>query len=944
MSRTLFSRRARVVLASLAVAAATVTSHTADAEMSDRLGRLRSLHDEVIATPYPAAYVPLRKLWSEWDQGDPAEVEEIVRALANDAARPAPIRAYAGLLEAYARRRRGDLDGAQSRIAKLGYIGRFLVVGPFDNEGKAGLATDHGPELEQLAPIVVGKSYPGKERPVRWRSVPAVSPYGWFDFGVFLRPDTNVCGFATTFVRDSRTKEKRAARPVSVWAGSAGAMRVFWNGDEVIRDEKYRFLDGDRVAAKVTLEPGWNELSVKVCGQERAPMLSIRVAGPDGAPDAFLENDPDPAHSNELPKKPKAKKPTVPILETLEGPLPAFERAAKTGDARTLEAFARWLVATSADDPADNRARELARKAALKAPTIDNLLLAGDLAESRNQRAEWIAKAEALVAKGQGVTEERRIHTKLARAGHARTGANWRDAVPLFDEVLAMDPDDVTATLARVELYGEAGLRATALAVLERALERRPRSVALLRAMAAALREQDRVRESDDMAERYSELRFDDPTFIRGRVELAVAKRDKSAASRWLDRLLVANPDSASSLANAARTYVALGDRPRAITLYRKALDLAPEDPEALKQLANVHALAGQTDEQLKLLRKILELRPQDKETREYIAHTEPQKPRPDEAYARPSSEFLKLRGEPANRRNRRTLSQLQVTTVFPNGLASRFHQVVFQPLTAAAAAEARDYSFGFQADTETVQLRGARVYRANGQIDEAIETGEGSVDDPSVSMYSSARAFTVRFPRLDAGDVVELLYRVEDVAQRNAFADYFGEVTTMQSGETIDRAEYVLITPKSRTFYFNTPNVPGLTRTVEEKEDSRIYRFNAAKIPAIEPEPRQPPYGELLGHVHVSTYKTWEDVGRWYWGLVRDQFVPDDEVRRRATELTKGLTSERDKGEGHLRLRRAEDALRRPPSSASTGSSSVRAPRAGSGTARTRRRSSSRC
>ena len=52
----------------------------------------------------------------------------------------------------------------------------------------------------------------------------------------------------------------------------------------------------------------------------------------------------------------------------------------------------------------------------------------------------------------------------------------------------------------------------------------------------------------------------------------------------------------------------------------------------------------------------------------------------------------------------------------------------------------------------------------------------------------------------------------------------------------------------------------------------------------------------EKLGHVHVSTYRTWDEMGAWYWGLVKDQLVVDDEVRRRAREVTSGLTTERDK------------------------------------------------
>ena len=57
-------------------------------------------------------------------------------------------------------------------------------------------------------------------------------------------------------------------------------------------------------------------------------------------------------------------------------------------------------------------------------------------------------------------------------------------------------------------------------------------------------------------------------------------------------------------------------------------------------------------------------------------------------------------------------------------------------------------------------------------------------------SRCTRARAsYYVHFPRLEPGDVVELQYRVEDVAPRNAFADYFGEVVYMQSGEPIARA-----------------------------------------------------------------------------------------------------------------------------------------------------------
>ncbi len=893
----------------VAVVALAVPAADAHADAADRLGRLAKLHAEVSAARGPEAYVAMRRLWGEWDRGDPTEVEEVLHAVATDRGEPAPLQVYAGLLEAYARRRRGDLDGARARIDRLGYVGKWMLVGPFDNEGKGGLATTFDPEQQLELPLDLTRDYDGKDhRPVRWRLLPAVSPYGWTDVGVFVRPAEQTCSYLATFVRDAHMK-KGETRPVSLWAGATGAVRVFWNGVQVLRDDKYRDLDAERFAAGATLRAGWNRLTVKACGDDRSPMLSLRVADATGAPDPRLEVDADPRHSTKQGGAVEAMgKGIVDHAPAVQGPAQQLDARVKGGDAATLETFARYLVMTGADDPTEHRARELANKAATQAPTVARLLLAGELAESRNQRAAWIDKAEALVKKTYGSAAGAagprsanettdRIDTLLARASYARTGVNFRDAIPYYEQVLALDPDNVPATLAKVELYEEAGLHETALALLDRGLERRPRSVALLRASVAALRNDGRETEAREVAERYFAVRFDDPAFARDEVELAVARRDVPMAGRWLERVVQTNPDSAGALQTAAQAWMRLGDRSRAIAAYRTALDLAPDDTDVMRELATVYALGDQRDDQLRLLKRVLELMPQAKDVRDQVAHLAPAPPRPDEAYARPASEFLTMRGAPAEGQSRRTLVDLQVTSVFPNGLASRFHQVVYQPLTDASAAASREYDFGYETDSQTVQVRGARVYRKDGTIDEAVESGAGAMaDDPSMAMYTSARSYYVRFPRIEPGDVVELQYRVEDVAQRNAFADYFGEVVYMQSGEPIARSEYVLLTPKSRTFYFNTPAVPNLQTTEEDKGDTHVWHYVASNVPAVEQEPLQPPWTEVLPHVHVSTYKSWDEMGKWYWGLIKDQLVPDDEVKQRAEALTKGLKDDRAK------------------------------------------------
>ncbi|MEJ7734655.1 MAG: hypothetical protein WKG00_36355 [Polyangiaceae bacterium] len=241
---------------------------------------------EARAATGPEGYAAMRELWRTWDRADPAQVEAALESVRDSAATPS-LRVYADLLAAYARRRRGDLDGALARVADLGFIGRWMTLGPFDNDNKDGFERAFGPEDEQNEPVAPHRSYDGKERPVRWRVPPTTGSYGWFDLGEVMRPREKICGYATTFVRAKAGSQ--APRPVTLWVGSAGAFKVLYNGELVLEDAAYRDLDIDRFATTVTLRPGDNRITVKVCGDEDAPKLALRIGDAQGAPDRAIE-------------------------------------------------------------------------------------------------------------------------------------------------------------------------------------------------------------------------------------------------------------------------------------------------------------------------------------------------------------------------------------------------------------------------------------------------------------------------------------------------------------------------------------------------------------------------------------------------------------------------------------------------------------------------------
>ena len=842
------------------------------------------------------SYLALRSIWSLWDRVDPRLIEAALQ-LSAESDHLAPMeRSYAVVLRAYARLRRGDVQAARALFRSQGYIEDFFVAGPFDNEGKTGFEEIFELDAQPGKPIIPGQAFSGKERPVRYRRVPKVFPYGFVDAGTLLRPKEQICAFFTTFIR---VEEQRLA---TAWLGANGAYRFDVNGRTYLKQSAYRGFDFDRQSTTIRLESGVNRLQLKACGATSAPVFALRLADAQGQPDAALKTVASLELSHEaeatVERVIRENKSLPPHPKSLQGPLDLtvaiFESV--TPASEDLLNAANYLMRTQGDDSVTHQARELIARALKQEPkSIEALLIAARLAEDRNQAREFILRAQLAAENQEGDFDS--IKLLLAQARLARTGPSPLHAFPIYDQVLVQEPDQLEALQGRVELYNAAGLRRSALAALEAALERQPQSVRLLGMVAAQRKQLGLSLSATDAEERYSALRLDDTTFLNGRLELALARRNSSAAEHWLSRIQTTEPQALWTYKSAAKAHRRLGAVERAVADLEAARELAPEDIALLKALADDEGRAENYEAQLVLLEEVLRLRPQEADVRQYVDFIRPPVDAPDEQYALTPEEFLPLRFAPSDGQTRRTLRDLKVTTVYENGLSRTFRQVVFQPLTDSAAALGRQYAFSYQADRQRVRLKGAKVYRADGSVDEAIESGQAAANDPSIAMYTSARTFYVQFPRLEPGDVVELRYRIDDVTSRNEFADYFGEIASLQADTVLQNAEYVLITPKSRHISVDQ-QLKGLELEVSETEKNVIHRFRAAKVPALVSEPKMPPFSEVLGFVHVSTYKSWNDLGAWYWGLIKEQFDTDPETRELAQQITANAQTDQEKVE----------------------------------------------
>ena len=168
----------------------------------------------------------------------------------------------------------GDKDGALKLVEPLGMVRHFWLIGPFDNERGRGFKTNDEP----LKKLDLDGKYKGKEREVAWREFQADQTLGYVDLDALLRPNDQASAYAVAFVKAEKDTD------AAVRLGSDEAVRVWWNGLEVVTRDVRRTMAFDQDVAGVRLAAGWNTLLVKVCDQTGPWGLRVRLTGADGAP------------------------------------------------------------------------------------------------------------------------------------------------------------------------------------------------------------------------------------------------------------------------------------------------------------------------------------------------------------------------------------------------------------------------------------------------------------------------------------------------------------------------------------------------------------------------------------------------------------------------------------------------------------------------------------
>ncbi|BDG03797.1 DUF3857 domain-containing protein [Anaeromyxobacter oryzae] len=772
-------------------------------------------------------------------------------------------------------RARGNLQREQANLRRLGFVTRFRIVGPFDDEGKKAFDAALPPE----AGIDLKARYPGKVREVAWRELPqeAVTE-GFVHLGATLRPAREVAAYALAVVEAPR--EER----VALWFGGSGAAKVWVNGALAISDAGYHAARLDQRGAAVTLRRGANRILVKLCHQDGRMGFWLRLADEHGEGRALAAADPAAPAVAPGPA-PRAIEDAVIRLERRADALRGKGRA----EAEARLDLARALALRQPAERDERRAAGEARRAAALAPgSLDAQLEAARLEDDHGRRRLLVEAALA------AAPEEPRALRALAREELDQDRP--QAAVRLLDRAIRAAPGWPEARVAYAEALERAGREPRAALLAAENARAFPTVPAAVRAAARAAQRLGRL---DEAAARYRTLlalRVDD---AEARSALAALLADRGNVTGARDLLLEAlrlDPSEVHVRLRLADLLAANDRAEEAEAAYGQAIALSPDEADGYERRGRARLVRGRAKDAQGDVQRALELRPQSPELKELARSLEPARERFERPYLADARALAAAAPVPAPDDDAVVLSDVKVTRVLPSGMASSYYQVVVKVLNARGADAFRRHTVSWAPERQEVKVERARILKPDGTVVESHDESEQSASEPWYRLYYDTLAKTLSFPALAPGDVLEIAWRVDDTASENLLSDYFGDLTFVD--ETTRKAvfDYVLLVPEGREIHANRPAGVAYAKRALPNGVTE-HRFTARDAPRIQPEPRMPGWSEVARYVHVSTYASWDQVARFYWGLVRDQIRPNGEVKAEAERLARAVLDARAAG-----------------------------------------------
>jgi tetratricopeptide (TPR) repeat protein/transglutaminase-like putative cysteine protease len=197
---------------------------------------------------------------------------------------------------------------------------------------------------------------------------------------------------------------------------------------------------------------------------------------------------------------------------------------------------------------------------------------------------------------------------------------------------------------------------------------------------------------------------------------------------------------------------------------------------------------------------------------------------------------------------------------------------------------------FGYSTANEELTVDYVRVRKSDGQV---VETPAATAQDfaPEIlrqaPMYSDYRERHISVVELQPGVILE--YHTVTRFKPLATDEFWYEYSFSTDWALVDGLLQINI-PRSRDVKLKSPDHKYESR---DDGDRRIYTWTVKNFVPKRGNRDDDEEEDDTPDIQLSSYADWQEVSRWYAKLQSERAVPDETIKRRAAELTRGATTE---------------------------------------------------
>ena len=762
------------------------------------------------------------------------------------------LREVSGVLLANARTQPALRDCAQGTLVELaglkapeGALREWKAIGPFENVSGSG--------FEKAMVLETGagakSTWPGKNGlQLRWRTLKAINPEGDVDLSRLSTEDDSVFYLASTLTPAQPGAAELAVDP-------RGAMKIWLNGKLIFLHSSYGSNAGLDLPFRVPvqLQAGANSVVVKMaCRDDIAPsfLMVLRDAQgtPMSAPMTPEQADLGQAVSGQVSE---AVPQGVALLQGVSDP----DRGLWVARHLALDGQSQEAVA------ADRQVLQEHPKSALAQWELSQRLGEDGLQdESRQLRTRALQNLPSLFqASKDSADDEPDDQAKLAR----------------LQQLAGRRPDDFDTQYELYSVLNDVDKAQEAKKVLL-AMAQRPASPANVRLLYTYLTLEDLHAEAQKLLTQ-GLVQYPNEESLRQLELRQLVKQGKvPEAIVAAGSLLQQNPEAYWTWTTLAELQRQKGDLPEALQSLQQACAQRPQDGDLLTQIGDLQQEMGRKDEAQASFREALAVDPAKVSVREKLRAAAGEKPALE--WLTPPAAFDLASARSSRKDSVVYLLDEERVVVYPDSAAIFVYRAVAQVNDEAGAETLSRMRAPRNSPYDRATLEVARIRKADGHIQDVRDRG-------------TSRG--VSFPSLQAGDVVEVQWRIESVA--GTLPHFWTWWNFDMSGVPVDTSHLVLAYPSQLALKEKAWGAvpPGQNA---QKGDWTVREWNLQQVAPLGRYDLAAPISDRARRLEFSTVPDWKTVVDWYSDLSGPLCRADATVRAKALELTKGLTREEDK------------------------------------------------